>query len=183
MLFGLTPTVGLQTGLVVVFALVTRRLFYFNRAAALALIYISNPLTVAPIYYGLYWVGCWFVPGDATLEQFRQILTFQGFSGWWLSLTKLATDVGLPLAVGTLVVAPIGAVATYPLTRFLLQWYRGGDAPDDEQKMADQEGLKPAHLGAETAAEAVEPAHSSILRPQPMSSTGHPATCGKCSVD
>jgi uncharacterized protein (DUF2062 family) len=124
MLFGLTPTVGLQTAEVILFALVTRKLFYFNRAAALTVIYVSNPFTTAPIYYGLYWVGSYFVPGEATLEQFQQILTFDGFSGWWQALTKLATDIGLPLAIGTLCVAPVVAIATYPLTRLLLQWYR-----------------------------------------------------------
>jgi len=129
MLFGLTPTVGLQTIEVIVFAFFTRRLFYFNRPAALLLIYISNPLTVAPIYYALYWVGSQFVPGQATLDQFRQILSFEGFAGWWLAIKQLATDVGAPLAIGTLVVAPVSAVATYPMTRFLLRWYRGDDPP------------------------------------------------------
>ncbi len=124
MLFGLTPTVGLQTIEVILFAVVTRRLFYFNRAAALILIYISNPLTVAPIYYGLYQVGSLFVTGHATLEQFQEILVFDGLAGWWQSLRTLATDVGTPLAIGTLVVAPAGALLTYPLTRVLLQWYR-----------------------------------------------------------
>lgn len=137
MLFGLTPTVGLQTVMVVVFAVVTRRLFYFNRPAALLLIYVSNPLTVAPIYYGLYWVGSQFVPGQATLEQFRQILAFEGFAGWWQTITSLVTDVGTPLGVGTLVIAPIGGVVTYPLTRLLLRWYRGDDSPEEEGSNVD----------------------------------------------
>ncbi len=132
MLFGLTPTVGLQTAEVILFALITRKLFYFNRAAALTFIYVSNPFTTAPIYYGLYWVGCCFVPGEATLEQFQQILTFDDFSGWWQALTDLATDIGRPLVIGTLCVAPSAAIATYPLIRILIHWYRGGNQPKND---------------------------------------------------
>jgi len=139
MLFGLTPTVGLQTAEVILFALVTRKLFYFNRTAALTFIYVSNPLTTAPIYYGLYWVGSYFVPGEATLEQFQQILTFDGFSGWWQALTELATDIGLPLVIGTLCVAPGAAIVTYPLTRLLLQWYRGGNQPKNGETASTEQ--------------------------------------------
>ncbi|MCH2210044.1 MAG: DUF2062 domain-containing protein [Fuerstiella sp.] len=138
MLFGMTPTVGLQTVEVIVFALLTRRLFYFNRTAALVLIYVSNPVTVAPIYYALYKAGTCFVPGEATLQQFREILAFRGFAGWWQSLNQLATDVGLPLVVGTAVVAPAAAVVTYPVTRFLIQWYRGNRLSKKERKAMSQ---------------------------------------------
>jgi len=134
----MTPTVGLQTLEVILFALVTRRLFYFNRAAALALIHVSNPFTMAAIYYGLYWAGSCFVPGDATLQRFQQILTFEGFSGWWHALSELATDIGLPLVVGTIVVAPVSATATYPLTRILLRWYRGDNPPGNDQSTEKQ---------------------------------------------
>ncbi|MCH2202595.1 MAG: DUF2062 domain-containing protein [Fuerstiella sp.] len=139
-LFGMTPTVGLQTIEVLLFALLTRRLFYFNRTAALALIYISNPLTVAPIYYALYKAGTCFVPGEVTLRQFREILTFQGFAGWWQSVHQLVADVGLPLAVGTAVVAPVTAAVTYPVTRFLLQWYRGNQLWNKERS-----AMRPRH--------------------------------------
>jgi uncharacterized protein (DUF2062 family) len=160
MLFGLTPTVGLQTAEVILFALVTRKLFYFNRAAALTFIYVSNPFTTAPIYYGLYWVGSCFVPGEVTLEQFQQILTFDGFSGWWQALTELATDIGLPLVIGTLCVAPGAAIATYPLTRLLLQWYRGGNRPKNDET-ASTEQL--SHT--EQTPKVIESAHPQSCRP------------------
>lgn len=171
MLFGLTPTVGLQTVEVVLFALITRRLFYFNRAAALTVIYVSNPLTVAPIYYGLYWVGSLFVPGQATLQQFQEILTFEGFDGWWQALTDLATDVGMPLLVGTLVVAPIGAVLTYPVTRALIQWYRGKRPPGNRPSATEEPTAETA--GGDSDHPIVNPPHTAIQRPGPVT----PAPC------
>ena len=115
-----------------ILAVLTRRLFYFNRPAALALIYISNPVTMAPIYYLLYWVGGWFVPTEASLEQFQQILTFDGIAGWWQAVTELFTVVGIPLAVGTVFVAPAGAALSYPVALFLLRWYRGPKPPKNK---------------------------------------------------
>ena len=174
MLFGLTPTVGLQTAEVILFALITRKLFYFNRAAALTFIYVSNPFTTAPIYYGLYWVGCCFVPGEATLEQFQQILTFDGFSGWWQALTELATDIGLPLAIGTLCVAPVAAISTYPLTRLLIQWYRSGNQPKNDET-ASTEQL--SHT--EQALNVIESAHSQSCRPNASVVSTHAALPAK----
>jgi uncharacterized protein (DUF2062 family) len=163
MLVGLTPTVGLQTAEVILFALLTRKLFYFNRAAALTVIYVSNPLTLAPIYYGLYCVGCCFVPGEATLERFQQILTFDGFSGWWQALTELSTDIGLPLAIGTLCVAPVAAIATYPLTRLLLQRYRGGNHPKNEETASTEQQSSQSNI--EPAPKVVESAHPKSCGP------------------
>lgn len=165
MLFGMTPTVGLQTIEVILFAVVTRRLFYFNRAAALALIYVSNPLTIAPIYYTLYWVGSCFVPGEATLHQFQQILAFEGFAGWWHALQELGAVVGLPLAVGTAFVAPVGAIVTYPLTRFLLQWYRGDwPPPEGFPRTADRRDIQPI---AEQVSATVDRPQSEMNPPRP----------------
>lgn len=123
MLVGMTPTVGMQTFMVMAVALFTSRLFYFNRAAALLMIYISNPLTVVPIYYGLYWVGTRFLPGTASVDQFRDILTFEGFGGWWQAVRELVFHVGLPLCIGTLIIAPLCGILTYPLTLAMLRWF------------------------------------------------------------
>ena len=44
MFIGMTPTVGIQMILVIVFAFLVKPLFTFNRIAALITVYISNPL-------------------------------------------------------------------------------------------------------------------------------------------
>ncbi|MEO2032817.1 MAG: DUF2062 domain-containing protein [Planctomycetaceae bacterium] len=173
MLFGMTPTVGLQTIEVILFALVTRRMFYFNRAAALTVIYVSNPLTIAPIYYALYQVGSCFVPGEATLEQFEQILAFEGFAGWWLALTELAVDIGIPLGVGTAVVAPLVAVVTYPVTRFLLQWYRGNGPPAKNSIPAAEH--EDAESKAEREPKKIDAPQTSTIGPRPSIVTNRSA--------
>ena len=120
MFVGLTPTVGLQMIIVMVLWSATRRLFRFNQVAALLTVYISNPLTFVPIYYGLYRVGAWFSGGALTRDRLIEILTFNDVGGWWSSCVNLWTEIGLPLAIGTAVVATAGGLMTYPIMLLLL---------------------------------------------------------------
>ena len=128
MFIGLTPTVGIQMILVVVFSLLTRRIFGFSRVAALITVYISNPLTVAPIYWFNYQVGTLFLPGNVTREAFAEILHYRGFSEWWDAIVTLFVDVGGPLIVGSLVIASIVGVLTYPVMRWLLHSLGHGES-------------------------------------------------------
>ena len=95
--------------------------------AGVLAVYISNPLTIVPIYYFLYWVGTFFVEGNLTREDFREVLDFQGLAGWWHAITNLFVEIGAPLLIGTAIVAPISGLLTYPLMRGLLFWFRGPD--------------------------------------------------------
>jgi len=52
-LIGMTPTVGIQMTLAVIFAAISRA----NRLAAVALVWLSNPVTIVPIYWFDYWFG------------------------------------------------------------------------------------------------------------------------------
>jgi len=123
--FGMTPTVGLQLILVMITSAFTRKLFYFNRAAALVTVYISNPVTIVPIYYLLFWVGSWLVPGEITRDELAAVLQFDGIEGWWAAVTRLAGDIGVPLLVGTAIVAPICGLATYPMMLWLVKRVKG----------------------------------------------------------
>jgi len=119
MFIGMTPTVGIQMILVMVAAYLTRPFFSFNRVAALVTVYLSNPLSVVPIYWFDYKVGTWFIAGTATREDFEKILHYDGLAGWWNALCALFVDVGAPLIVGSLIVATVSGCATYPLMRYL----------------------------------------------------------------
>ena len=59
-----TPTMGIQ----LILAALVATLFRTNRAAALIPVWITNPLTVAPIYTFNYWVGTIVCPGPPLSE-------------------------------------------------------------------------------------------------------------------
>lgn len=128
--FGLTPTVGLQTILIVGLMLLTRRFFYFNGAAAMAATYLSNPITMVPLYYFWYRLGTYFIPGNASLDQLDDLVQADGLSGCWDAMCTIAVDFGAPMIVGALITAVIGSVAVYPACYMLLNWVRTHPKPD-----------------------------------------------------
>lgn len=125
MAIALTPTVGLQVVLVAITVALTRKLFYFNRAAAVITVYVSNPITMVPIYYLLFLAGTIFVPGEITREELDSVLHYDGFSDWWKSVKQLASDIGGPLLVGTAILAPISGLVTYPIALKIVKRFRG----------------------------------------------------------
>lgn len=140
MFFGLTPTVGLQTVMILAFLAVTRRFFRFNPAAAMAATYVSNPITMVPLYYFWYKLGAIFIGGNATIEQFEALVEFEGMSGWLEAVKTVGIEIGAPMLLGSLITAPIGAAIAYPAVYSLLTWI--GRKPDT--------GL-PQELNADTA--------------------------------
>lgn len=132
MFLGLTPTVGIQMVLVMLVSLFMR----FNRKAALITVYISNPLTMIPIYWANYKVGTLFFEDTVTHEDFERLLTYHGFSEWLDAIHAVFIDVGMPLLFGSAIVATVGGVITYPLMRWLLRAV-GKDKPHDVEKAAD----------------------------------------------
>ena len=137
---GLTPTVGLQMLTVMVLSVCTRRLFRFNVMAALMAVYVSNPITIVPIYWGLYKVGSFFVGGEVSRAQFGAILEYNTFSDWWDTVVEVAVGLGEPLLIGTAIVAIPSGILTYPLMRWLLEWFRGEKVSGtiEEMKQVEQ---------------------------------------------
>ncbi|MCA9074383.1 MAG: DUF2062 domain-containing protein [Planctomycetaceae bacterium] len=121
MFIALTPTVGVQMVLVMLIAMLTRRLFRFNKVAALIAVYISNPLTVVPIYWFNYTIGTIYFPSTITKEEFAKLFEYDGLSEWWASMTRLFVDLGVPLLTGSFVVATMAGLITYPLLLRLLR--------------------------------------------------------------
>lgn len=121
---GITPTVGVQMILVMLLAVLVSPLFQFNRVAALLTVYISNPLTFVPLYWFNYEVGTLFVAGELTRDELRGILNYSNFSQWWETVVLLIVEVGGPLIIGSLVVASVCAVLTYPAMLWLLRRVR-----------------------------------------------------------
>ena len=125
---GLTPTVGVQMILVALLAFFCRGWLYFNRTAALLMVYVTNPLTVVPIYWFNYRVGMALVGGTGSREQLSAALQYDSLSQWWESVRTLAVSVGPPLLLGSLIVATASAAVMYPLTFALVRRLRAADA-------------------------------------------------------
>lgn len=157
MFIALTPTVGIQMLMVVCLAFVTRPLFRFNQIASLITVYISNPLTIVPIYWFDYKIGTYFVGGSLTQKDFARILEFEGFSGWWETVTQLLLEVGSPLIIGSLIVGSFFGLITYPIMLRLLTHFRrphSSDGPDDSETQTmrptepvdSEQSMKSVHL-------------------------------------
>lgn len=129
MFIGMTPTVGIQMLLVIVTALICAPFFRFNRVAAILTVYISNPVTMIPLYWMNYKVGTLFVSGNVSRERFAQIFHYEGLSEWCSTIVSLVVEVGWPLLIGSFVVATVSGLATYPLMRWLLASFRRPPAP------------------------------------------------------
>ncbi len=121
LVWGFTPTVGIQMPLVFVTWLVTRRLIKwdFSVIIAMAWTWITNVVTIGPIYYAFYLTGQVMLGrgGEATgYSAFRELWdgafrsaggvdaddTFHsGFDWFWTYFTEVIGDWGLAMAVGS----------------------------------------------------------------------------------
>ncbi len=115
-----TPTLGIRMAIVALFAVATRRWLYFNCPAALLTTCLSNPITTVPLYYFDYWVGSRLIEGRVTREDFARALDYQNLAEWWQAAQWLVEEVGTPLLLGSLIVASLMSVATYPAMRWLV---------------------------------------------------------------
>lgn len=84
-----------------------------NLPLSVALVWISNPLTMPPLFYFNYKVGAWLLD--------RPVITFE-FQLSWSWLGERIVEIGIPLYVGSLVVATILACTSYLLIQYL--WRR-----------------------------------------------------------
>ncbi|MDV2079090.1 DUF2062 domain-containing protein [Marinobacter xestospongiae] len=84
-----------------------------NLPLSVALVWISNPLTMPPMFYFNYKVGAWLLD--------RPVLDFEfQLSAEWLS--ERLVDIGIPLYFGSVVVATVSSVLCYLAIQYL--WRR-----------------------------------------------------------
>jgi hypothetical protein len=116
-----TPTIGFQMGLTVVLAW----LLGANKVVGVPLVWISNPLTLAPIYLPNYYLGRWILGGEVRPPDFSRVVNATGgwletVSTWW----SVTWHVLLPLWVGSLLVGLALAVPAYLATYHGVVIYR-----------------------------------------------------------
>jgi len=123
--FAAQPFVGSQMA---VAALVSR----LTRASVLACLpwtWLTNPLTVAPLYYAFYRFGCLFWPNgkEVSYERIRGVCTqveamgfIHFFEGGWRDVLSLLADIALPMQIGALVVGVVAGVLGFIAMRRLV---------------------------------------------------------------
>jgi len=148
---GLTPTVGLQMSAVVAFAALARaynafarRVFpsksvprrsalpelHFNIPAGVAMVWVTNPLTMVPMYYGMYLLGTLVMGMEA-------LVSFARFKAKWAEILGNPTlwaqikasfvvlgEIAGPMFVGGVVLGLVCGAASYPLTKRIVVRHR-----------------------------------------------------------
>jgi len=148
MFIGLTPTVGVQMYISALLWIICRYVFRFrfNLPIAIAMVWISNPVTVVPLYYGYLKTGEWLLamwghvgtPTDyagfkAIMKGAEELSAHALWDRIVRGLAALFWLFGWPIVVGGVAWAIPLAILTHPVTTFGLLRYR--------RRLAEQEGL------------------------------------------
>ena len=112
-----TPLIGFQMVVSVFLAWMLRA----NKLVGVPIVWISNPLTVIPIYYPCYWLGCKLLGMPAVFDEWKNIGEhWTELSFWWQNLMDF---VG-PLWLGCIIVATVTGVLTYYISLYAIRTYR-----------------------------------------------------------
>lgn len=133
---GLTPTLGIQMYIVAALWALCRYLFHFRFSlpAGMASVWISNPITIVPFYYAFLLTGNkifqnmqWHVVVMDWQTFQQRFADYEQYSIWeilWEGSQFLLVDLGIPMLVGSFILAVPSAVIFYFITSFLLTRYR-----------------------------------------------------------
>ena len=118
-----TPTIGLQ----MILTILLSALFRANKFVGVPFVWLSNPLTIVPIYGPNYFVGCWLLGNSPGKNWHNLMVEASSTSGMWERIAKFAEAI-LPIFwevwLGSLVVALFLGVSTYFLMYKLIIVYR-----------------------------------------------------------
>lgn len=128
MFVAFTPTVGIQ----IILAIIAATLCNVNRPAAIAPVWITNPVTVAPVYTFNYWIGTFFWSGPplaevktlfANLGSALTHLSFWDMKEALLAMLHIGMEILVPLCIGSVVVGIVLGIITYILSLKLLLFF------------------------------------------------------------
>ncbi len=124
---GFLPLMGVQMAVVLVVVLPFRKA---NKVAAIAGVWISNPVTVIPLYAFIYWVGTFFYRKEALLsykifkDKVGEILELTGFIDKTAAFLGLGADIFIPMYIGGSFAGVIAGIITYFVARKFIIYYR-----------------------------------------------------------
>lgn len=124
---GILPIMGIQMTIVALIALPLRG----NLKAAVAGVWISNPITFLPMYWGYYKFGLLFFPSRAiTLAEFKEIIIMAMRWNWSAieestdRIFAMGADILVPMWTGALILAFLFGIPTYFVTKWFVIAYR-----------------------------------------------------------
>ena len=125
MIVAFLPLVGLQT----VIAIGLAALFRANKAVCLPIVWITNPLTLVPVYGGCLALGRVLTPtagsgAEADVARLAQIKVDLLTTNFWKEVSSLLVALGIELWIGCLVVGVVFGVASYFTARWGVAAYR-----------------------------------------------------------
>jgi len=129
MLVAFTPTIGLQS----LIALGLATLLGANRPIAIVPTWLTNPLTIPPVFAVTYYIGSLVWPGPAVSEVAGNLtraagelarLDFFSLREHLVVFLDLGRDVFIALWLGGLAVGAVAAAITYPVTLHTVQRLR-----------------------------------------------------------
>ncbi len=130
-----TPTIGLQMVIVVLLATALRA----NNRVGIALVWVSNPLTLIPIYLPNYWIGHNILklfcdrpaPDYSALKQILlELFQFGNFfthfyqASFWRDMWALFLNVSFDLWIGSLIAGLFLGALSYIISYKSIVWYR-----------------------------------------------------------
>jgi len=124
-----TPTIGFQ----MVIAALLATLLRANRPVAVAMVWLTNPFTVPPVFITTYWLGTFFQSGPPVAEVYALLSdTMQKISShdYWALHDQFTTflavgwQILMPLLIGGALLGTILGVASYVVTLKAIGRYR-----------------------------------------------------------
>lgn len=131
-LVAFTPTVGLQMIIYVFVATLLRA----NKVSGIPPIWLTNPITVVPVYYACWRVGAFLLGSDADPDRGRRIIARLAGDGvawswgrliegaFWSEVGSTLWSLGAELWLGGFVVGTLLGGAAYPITLSSVRAYR-----------------------------------------------------------
>jgi len=124
--WGLTPSVGLQTIAIVATWVILRKALRRDSSLVQAFIWVwvNNPITMIPLYYVFYVTGLWLTDDAAEAAgytAFVDLWSANAGARWWARVTGILTAIGVPLVIGAVPYAVVGAAFSYRWTISLIR--------------------------------------------------------------
>jgi len=105
-------------------------LFRVNLPISVALVWITNPLTIPPMFYFAYKVGAWVMGqsplpgnGEVWVELISKLVTHLFDGAIWAEVGHQLEPTWKPLLLGSFIVGTVGGALAYALMRGFWRWH------------------------------------------------------------